>query len=44
MRKINCLPILGFAILYVVTKLEPYYDILYFHVEGAMLYFRARKR
>lgn len=25
-------------------RLEPYYDILDFHVEGAMLYFRARKR
>ena len=25
-------------------RLEPYYDILEFHVEGAMLYFRARKR
>ena len=24
-------------------RLEPYYDILDFHVEGAMLYFRARK-
>jgi hypothetical protein len=24
--------------------LEPYYDILDFHVEDAMLYFRARKR
>ena len=24
--------------------LEPYYDILDFHVEGAMLYFRAKKR
>ncbi|MBR5715621.1 MAG: class I SAM-dependent methyltransferase [Bacteroidales bacterium] len=25
-------------------RLEPHYDILDFHVEGAMLYFRARKR
>ena len=25
-------------------RLEPYYDILDFHVEGAMLYFRAKKR
>ena len=25
-------------------RLEPYYDILDFHVEGAMLYFRAQKR
>ena len=25
-------------------RLEPYYDILDFHVEGAMAYFRARKR
>lgn len=25
-------------------RLEPYYDILDFHVEGAMLYFRARKK
>ena len=25
-------------------RLEPYYNILDFHVEGAMLYFRARKR
>ena len=25
-------------------RLETYYDILDFHVEGAMLYFRARKR
>jgi ubiquinone/menaquinone biosynthesis C-methylase UbiE len=25
-------------------RLEPYYDILDFHVEGAMLYFGARKR
>lgn len=25
-------------------RLEPYYEILDFHVEGAMLYFRARKR
>ncbi len=25
-------------------RLEPYYDILDFQVEGAMLYFRARKR
>lgn len=25
-------------------RLEPYYDIIDFHVEGAMLYFRARKR
>lgn len=24
-------------------RLEPYYDILDFHVEGAMLYFRVRK-
>jgi SAM-dependent methyltransferase len=26
------------------NRLEPYYEILDFHVEGAMLYFRARKR
>lgn len=26
------------------NRLEPYYDILDFHVEGAMLYFRAKKR
>ena len=25
-------------------RLEPYYEILDFNVEGAMLYFRARKR
>ena len=25
-------------------RLEPYYDILDFHVEGAMLYFRARRK
>ena len=25
-------------------RLEPYYEILDFHVEGAMLYFRAKKR
>ena len=25
-------------------RLGPYYEILDFHVEGAMLYFRARKR
>lgn len=25
-------------------RLEPYYDIIDFHVEGAMLYFRARKK
>jgi ubiquinone/menaquinone biosynthesis C-methylase UbiE len=25
-------------------RLEPYYDILDFHVEGAMLYFKAKKR
>ena len=25
-------------------RLEPFYDILDFHVEGAMLYFRARKK
>ena len=25
-------------------RLEPYYDILDFHVEGAMLYFKVRKR
>ena len=25
-------------------RLEPYYDILDFHVERAMLYFRAKKR
>ena len=25
-------------------RLEPYYDILDFHVEGAMLYFKAQKR
>ena len=25
-------------------RLEPYYDLLDFHVEGAMLYFRAKKR
>ena len=25
-------------------RLEPYYDILDFHVEGAMLYFRAREK
>ena len=25
-------------------RLEPYYDILDFHIEGAMLYFRARKK
>ena len=25
-------------------RMEPYYDILDFHVEGAMLYFRAKKR
>ena len=25
-------------------RLEPYYDILDFHVEGAMVYLRARKR
>ena len=26
------------------NDIEPYYDILDFHVEGAMLYFRVRKR
>jgi hypothetical protein len=25
-------------------RLEPYYDILDFYIEGAMLYFRAKKR
>ena len=25
-------------------RLEPYYEILDFHVEGAMLYFRAKKK
>jgi hypothetical protein len=25
-------------------RLEPYCDLLDFHVEGAMLYFRAKKR
>ena len=25
-------------------RLEPYYDILDFHIEGAMLYFRARRK
>ena len=25
-------------------RLEPYYDILDFHVEGAMVYFRAKKK
>ena len=25
-------------------RLEPYYEIIDFHVEGAMLYFRARKK
>ena len=25
-------------------RLEPYYDIIDFHVEGAMVYFRAKKR
>ena len=28
----------------VSNRLEPYYEILDFHVEGAMLYFRAKKR
>ena len=25
-------------------RLEPFYDIVDFHVEGAMVYFRAKKR
>ena len=26
------------------SRLQPYYDIIDFHIEGAMLYFRARKK
>lgn len=25
-------------------RLQPYYDIIDFHIEGAMLYFKARKK
>lgn len=28
----------------VLRRLQPYYDIIDFHIEGAMLYFRARKK